>query len=59
MTNLDNLATIIDEHRYSHYDEASGMGICECGWGDNEHTDHIAQAILDAGWQAPEEIFKP
>lgn len=20
---------------------------------------HIAQAIIDAGWQAPEEIFKP
>lgn len=63
MTNLEQLARIIRAHRDSTTSTGSGNDVvwvqsCSCGHiykplTDTRRDEHIAQAILDAGWQAP------
>ena len=54
MTNLEQLARIIESERT--WTKRMSDGYTSAGQNSPEH---IAQAILDAGWTPPEEIFKP
>lgn len=54
MTDLDKLAKIIRAHRIS-YADGHGTAKCSCGhhYGkltDTRRAEHLAQAIIDAGW---------
>ena len=42
---VKELSHLLDDHKYSYYDDYSGHAVCECGWGEPEHSDHLAQAV--------------
>ena len=48
MTDLEQLTKLIHSQENEILD-----------WDYSIDCEHLAQAILDAGWQAPEENFKP
>lgn len=54
MSDLEQLAALIETERT--WTKRMSDGYTSVGQNSPEH---IAQAIIDAGWQAPEEIFKP
>ena len=54
MTNLEQLAALIESERT--WTKRMSDGYTSAGQNSPEH---IAQAIIDAGWTPPEEIFKP
>ena len=54
MTDLEQLARIIQAE--STWTKRISDGYTSVGQNSPEH---IAQAIIDAGWTPPEEIFKP
>ena len=61
MTNLEQLASIIRAHRIGLKDIFEII-TCRCGQQfipPEDHDNHVAQTIINAGWTAPEENFNP